>query len=224
MKRAAITTWMALAVAVLTLAGCSSTPTANPETSPSPNELDNAIEATASRGTANLSAEVVSDSETLIGAGSVSLTSGKGQITWTNLATASELTELQTKEGLYSQIDGSWFLAPVGTVTPTSGTISPLSGLSELDATSESTLSGQLPLTINSGLNLSEEELVSIPAECPSVVEVQITLNESGLITEISKEFDCPGYQRVSQIRLSDFGTALNLAEPVDPIEVPGNQ
>ncbi len=224
MKRAAITTWMALAVAVVTLAGCSTTPTANPEASPSPNELANAIEATASRGTAKLSAEVVSDSETLIGAGSVSLTSGTGQITWTNLATGTELTELQTKDGLYSQIDGSWFLAPVGTVTPTSGAISPLSGLSELDATSGSTLSGQLPLTIDSGLNFSEEELVSIPAECPSVIAVQVSLNESGLITEITKEFDCPGYQRVSLIRLSDFGTVLNLADPVDPIEVPGNQ
>jgi hypothetical protein len=83
---------------------------------------------------------------------------------------------------------------------------------------------GQLPLTIENGLNLSEEDLMNIPAECPLFIDTQITLNESGLITEISKEFPCPEYQRVSTTMLSEFGTSLDLAEPVDPIEVPGNQ
>lgn len=213
-----------LTSAAIALSSCATTQPANPESSPSPNALANAIEATASRGTTKIAVEVVSDTETLAGTGSASLTSGTGQIDWTNLVTGEEYTELNNKDGLYSQIDGTWFLAPPGTVTPTSGAIAPLSELIELKITSEGSLVGQLPLTIENGLNLSEEDLVSIPAECPLFIDTQITLNESGLITEISKEFPCPGYQRVSTTMLSEFGTSLDLAEPVDPIEVPGNQ
>lgn len=224
MKRAKTFVVAALVVPALSLSSCATTQPANPESSPSPNALANAIEATASRGTTKITVEVVSDTETLAGTGSASLTSGTGQIDWTNLVTGEEYTELNNKDGLYSQIDGTWFLAPPGTVTPTSGAIAPLSELSELKITSEGSLVGQLPLTIENGLNLSEEDLVSIPAECPLFIDTQITLNESGLITEISKEFPCPGYQRASTTILSDFGTSLDLAEPVDPIEVPGNQ
>ncbi len=224
MNRSIIMNGTALLVAGLTLTACATTKTANPQASPSSNQLTNAIVATASRGTANLTVEIIGEIEELTGTGFASLTSGTGQVTWTNLATETEITELYTKDGLYSLIDGSWFLAPAGTFTPTSGAISPLSGLSELTANPENPLSGQLPLTIESGLNFSEEELLSIPTECPDTIAVEITLTESGLINEIAKEFNCPGYQRVSLVRLSDFGTSLNLVEPVDPIEVPGNQ
>lgn len=224
MKRANAVVVAALMLPVLSLSSCATTQPADPESSPSPNALANAIEATASRGTTKITVEIVSDTETLTGTGSASLTSGTGQINWTNLVTGEETIELNNKDGLYSQIDGTWFLAPPGTITPTSGAMSPLSELNELKITSEGSLVGQLPLTIESGLNLSEEDLVSIPTECPLFIDTQITLNESGLITEISKEFPCPGYQRVSTTVLSDFGTSLDLAEPVDPVEVPGNQ
>lgn len=224
MNRLATVSASTLVIAVITLSACATNQTANPQSSPSPNALANAIEATSARGTANVTIEIVSDIETLTGTGSSSLTSGRGQILWSNLETGEEITELNHKDGLYSFIDGSWFLAPIGTVTPTSGAIAPLSGLSELNATAEDPFRGQLPLTLESGMNISEEELVDIPADCPSVIDVQIALNDSGLITEITKEFNCPGYERVSVTRLSDFGISLDFAEPVDAIEVPGNQ
>lgn len=224
MKRAALIVTSTLVVASVVLSACATQQAANPDSSPSPNELANAIEATSARGTARLAVEVVSDTETLTGSGSASLTSGTGQITWSHLGTGEEFTELNNRDGLYSQIDGSWFVAPPGTVTPTSGAMTPLAGLNELTANEEDPLQGQLPLTLESGMNLSEEELIELPADCPAVIDVHVTLNDSGLITEISKEFTCPDYQRVSVTRLTDFGTSLDLAEPSEAIEVPGNQ
>lgn len=224
MNRAAAILMPTLIVGSIALSACATNQTADPQSSPSPNELASAIEATSARGTANLGVEVASDTETLTGSGTASLTSGTGQITWSNLVTGEELTELNNKDGLYSQIDGTWFVAPPGTLTPTSGALAPLSGLNELTASEEEPLRGQLPLTLESGMNLSEEELINIPSDCPALIDVQVTLNDSGLITGISKEFDCPGYQRVSVTRLTDFGTSLNLDAPSEAIEVPGNQ
>lgn len=201
-----------------------STPAPTPQSSPTPNALANAIEATASRGAANLMIEITSNTESLAGVGSASLTSKTGQLMWTNVATAEEFTELNNKDGLYTQLDGSWYLAPAGTISPTSGAMSPLAGLSGLMNTSQDPLVGRLPLTIESGLNFSEEDLTNLPSDCPTFINVQITVNSAGLITGITKEFTCPEYQRVSSTFLSDFGTSINLLEPVDPIAVPGNQ
>lgn len=214
----------AIGISALVLTACGTEQQVNPQSSPSPNVLDNAIEATAARGTAVVTVEIVSDLETLTGVGSTSLTTGRGQVTWTNSVTGEIVTELNTKDGLYSEIDGTWFLAPPGTLTPTSTAINPLNGLGDLKSPTSDPLVGTLPLTIESGLNFSEEDLISLPAECSPVVDVQIQVDSSGLITQVTKEFECEGNQRVSVINLTEFGTALDLAEPVDAIEVPGNQ
>jgi hypothetical protein len=208
----------------ITLAGCADQESATPTSSPSPNELANAIEATAARGTAAINIEISSSFEYLTGVGSTSLTSSRGEITWSSDKTAGSITELVNKDGLFTLIDGQWFQAPEGTLTPTSAAIGPLNGLGNLVTSPENNLSGTLPLTLESGLNFSEEELVNLPAECVREVDVSISIDESGLIQAIQKEFACPGNDRSSITLLSDFGSPLNLTEPTDPIEVPGNQ
>ncbi|MCF8529921.1 MAG: hypothetical protein K9G69_01345 [Candidatus Nanopelagicales bacterium] len=216
-----------LLLTLVALSACAPTAPVNPQSSPSPNPLDNAIEATASRGTAALSVEIVSDSDVLTGRGRTSLTSGRGMIEWTNQSDATTTTELTSRDGLYTQIDGDWFVAPVGTVSPTSGFLNPLGVLTEITPTSnpaDGTLSGTAPLTLESGLNFSEEDLVNLPGDCPPVVQVSVDLDSAGLITRVSQEFVCPGNNRLSVVQLSDLGISLDLPEPTDAIEVPGNQ
>ncbi len=220
-----------LLLTLVALSACAPTAPVNPQSSPSPNPLDNAIEATASRGTAALSVEIVSDSDVLTGRGRTSLTSGRGMIEWTTESDATTTTELTSRDGLYTQIDGDWFVAPVGTVSPTSGFLNPLGVLTELtptgnpvDGTLSGTLSGTAPLTLESGLNFSEEDLVNLPGDCSPVVQVSVDVDSAGLITRVSQEFVCPGNNRFSVVQLSDLGTPLDLPEPTDAIEVPGNQ
>jgi hypothetical protein len=210
--------------AAICLAGCADQDSASPTSSPSPNELANAIEVTAARGTAAITMEISSPYEFLTGVGSTSLTSTRGEITWSSDKTDDSITELVNKDGLFTLIDGQWFQAPEGTITPTSAAIGPLDGLIDLVTTPENNLSGTLPLTIESGLNFSEEELVNLPSECVREVNVSISIDESGLIQAIQKEFTCAENDRSSLTLLSDFGSPLNLTEPTDPIEVPGNQ
>ena len=216
-----------LLLTLVALSACAPTAPVNPQSSPSPNPLDNAIEATASRGTAALSVEIVSDSDVLTGRGRTSLTSGRGMIEWTTESDATTTTELTSRDGLYTQIDGDWFVAPVGTVSPTSGFLNPLGVLTELTPTgnpADGTLSGTAPLTLESGLNFSEEDLVNLPGDCSPVVQVSVDVDSAGLITRVSQEFVCPGNNRFSVVQLSDLGTPLDLPEPTDAIEVPGNQ
>lgn len=216
-----------LLLTLVALSACAPTAPVNPQSSPSPNPLDNAIEATASRGTAALSVEIVSDSDVLTGRGRTSLTSGRGMIEWMTESDATTTTELTSRDGLYTQIDGDWFVAPVGTVSPTSGFLNPLGVLTELTPTGnpvDGTLSGTAPLTLESGLNFSEEDLVNLPGDCSPVVQVSVDVDSAGLITRVSQEFVCPGNNRFSVVQLSDLGTPLDLPEPTDAIEVPGNQ
>jgi hypothetical protein len=215
---------LGLLTAAIALVGCGEQESASPTASPSPNELANAIEVTAARGTAAVKIEISSPYEYLTGVGSTSLTSNRGEITWSSDKTADSITELVNKDGLFTLIDDQWFQAAEGTVTPTSAAIGPLNGLGNLVTSPDNNLSGTLPLTIESGLNFSEEELVNLPSECLREVKVSISIDEFGLIQAIQKEFTCTGNDRSSMTLLSDFGSPLNLTEPKDPIEVPGNQ
>lgn len=210
---------------LLVLSACAPQQVANPQPSPSPNALANAIETTAARGTAEITVTIDGDFGTLTGTGSTSLISPRGTITWESTdSDQGTWTELVTRKGLYSFIDDLWYLAPPGTHTPTSGALAPLDGLNQLTGASSESSSGSLPLTIESALNFSEEELLSLPAECPREVSVKLDINSDGIIERITKEFTCPDFNRLSVTELTDFGTSLDITEPEDAIEVPGNQ
>lgn len=210
---------------LLVLSACAPQQVANPQPSPSPNALANAIEATAARGTAQITVTIDGGFGAVTGTGSTSLISPRGTITWESTnADEGAWTELITRKGLYSLIDDLWYLAPPGTHTPTSGALAPLDGLNQLETNSVDPFSGSLPLTIESALNFSEEELVNLPAECPREVTVNLEVNSAGIIERITKEFTCPDFNRLSVTELTNLGKSLDITEPEDAIEVPGNQ
>jgi hypothetical protein len=214
------------------LAGCStetspntntSTPVA-PSTSPSANILDSAIVATLSRGTAVLLITIDSNDSQVTGTGTTSLGNNRGEIAWVNQESNESWTDLIDSEGTYSLVDGSWFLAPDGTSTPTSGNISPLSHLNSLTSQNDDELTGTLALTIDSGMNLSDEELVELTKICDMNLEVAIALDSTGLINSIIKSFNCVGNERVSVTQLANFGSPIELSTPENVFEVDPNQ
>ena len=231
MRTTAVAVTVAIS-AIFALAGCStntspnpntSTPVA-PSTSPSANILDSAIEATLSRGTAVLRITIDSNDSQVTGTGTSSLGNNRGEIAWINQELNESWTDLIDSEGTYSLVDGSWFLAPDGTQTPTSGNISPLSHLGILTSQNDEELTGTLALTIDSGMNLSEEEIVELTKICEMNLEVAIALDSTGLINSIIKSFNCVGNERVSVTQLTDFGSPIELSTPDNALEVDPNQ
>jgi hypothetical protein len=222
----------AVIAASLVLVGCSTnTPTDSntptpvaPSSSPSANILDSSIEATLSRGTAVLRISIDSMDSQIAGTGSTSLGNNRGEIAWVDQGSNESWTDLIDTDGTYTLVDGSWFLAPVGTQTPTSGNISPLSQLGSLTSQSDDPLTGTLPLTIDSGMNLSDEELVELSKTCDMNLEVEVTLDSNGLIRSINKSFNCPGNERLSVTELSDLGSSIELSTPENVFEVDPNQ
>jgi hypothetical protein len=218
--------------AIFALAGCSTNTSSNansstpvaPSTSPSANTLDNAIEATLSRGTAVLRITIDSNNSQVTGSGTTSLGNNRGEIAWLDQASNESWTDLIDSKGTYTFVDGSWFLAPDGTQTPTSGNISPLSHLSSLTSKNSDELTGTLALTIDSGMNLSEEEIVELTKICDMNLEVAIALDSTGLINSIIKSFNCVGNERVSVTQLADFGSPIELSTPENVFEVDPNQ
>lgn len=219
-------------IAGLTLFGCSanadsglSTPTpAAPSTSPSANILDNAIESTISRGTAALTINIDSAELIVTGTGSTSLLNNRGEITWLEQGTNESWIDLIDSDGTYTFVDESWFLAPEATQTPTSGNISPLSDLVSLTSQNDDPLTGTVVLTIDSGMNFSDEELVELSKICDMTLDVDVVLDSGGLVSSINKSFDCSGNERVSVTQLSDFGSPLDLSTPESPFEIDPNQ
>ncbi len=214
------------------LAGCSSSapsdpnsPTAAaPSSSPSANILDNAIESTVSHGTAVLTISIDSTDSQVIGSGSTSLANSRGEINWINQGTSESWTDLMNSEGTYTLIDQSWFLAPVGTQTPTSGNISPLSQIGSLVSNNDDPLAGTVALTIESGLNFSDEELTGLAKTCDMTLDVEVALDSAGLIRSIDKSFNCVGNERASLTEFSEFGSPINLSTPEDVFEIDPNQ
>lgn len=231
MRRTAAPATVAIS-AIFALAGCSTGTSTNtnysmpiaPSSSPSANTLDNAIEATLSRGTAVLRITIDSNDSQVTGSGTTSLGNNRGEIAWLDQASNESWTDLIDSKGTYSLVDGSWFLAPDGTQTPTSGNISPLSHLSSLTSENSNELTGTLALTIDSGMNLSEEEIVELSKICDMNLEVEIALDSTGLINSIVKSFNCVGNERVSVTQLADFGSPIELSTPENVFEVDPNQ
>lgn len=201
-----------------------------PDASVDPNQaLVEGIAATAQTGSAAVSMSIDSTSldsaqGSSIGSGSLDFTSGSGEISWTS--GEDSWTDLINAEGTFTFTEGVWFQAPVGSTTPTSANISPLDNLESLSnlTITSGTISGTAELTTSSGMNFSEEELVEISSTCPTDLDVTITLDDSGRITDIVREFTCPGFERTSALQLSDFGQPVTLSTPTDVFEVPGNQ
>jgi hypothetical protein len=231
MRRTAVVVSAVLA-ASLALGGCStSSPTGSntespiaPSSSPSANILDSSIAATLARGTASLRIEIDSMNSQVLGTGFTSLGNNRGEIAWVDQGSNDTWTDLIDSEGTYTLVDGSWFLSPVGTQTPTSGNISPLSQIGSLTAQDEDALKGTLPLTIDSGMNFSDEELVELSKICEMNLEVEVILDSNGLIRSINKSFNCPGNERLSVAELSDLGSPIELSTPEDVFEVDPNQ
>jgi hypothetical protein len=219
-------------VASIALAGCSAgtesdsnTPTpVAPSSSPSANILDSSIETTLSRGTAVLRIAIDSMDSQVTGTGSASLGNNRGEITWVDQGSNESWTDLIDSKGTYTLVEGSWFLAPAGTQTPTSGNISPLSQLGSLTAQNDDALTGTLPLTIDSGMNFSDEELVELSKICDMNLEVEVILDSNGLIQSINKSFNCPGNERLSVTELSDLSSPIELSTPENVFEVDPNQ
>lgn len=195
-----------------------------PSSSPSANILDGAIEQTLSRGTAVLRIAIDSMDSQVTGIGSTSLGNNRGGITWVEEGSNDSWTDLIDSKGTYTMVEGSWFLAPEGTQTPTSGNISPLSQIGSLTAQNDDLLTGTLPLTIESGMNFSDEELVELSKICDMNLEVEITLDSDGLIRSINKSFNCPGNERLSVTELSELGSPIELSTPENVFEVDPNQ
>lgn len=216
----------------IALSGCSAgtesdsnTPTAiAPSSSPSANILDSSIEATLSRGTAVLRIAIDSMESQVTGTGSASFGNNRGEIAWVDQKSNDSWTDLIDSKGTYTLVDGSWFLSPVGTQTPTSGNISPLSQIGGLTSLNDDALTGILPLTIDSGMNFSDEELVELSKICDMNLEVEVTLDSQGLIQSINKSFNCPGNERLSVTELSDLGSPIELSTPENVFEVDPNQ
>lgn len=231
MRTTAVVVTVAIS-AIFALAGCSTNTTSNansstpvaPSASPSANILDSAIEATLSRGTAVLLITIDSNDSQVTGTGAASLGNNRGEIAWLNQESNESWTDLIDSEGTYSLVDGTWFLAPDGTQTPTSGNISPLSHLGSLTSQNGDELTGTLALTIDSGMNLSDEEFVELTKICDMNLEVEIALDSTGLISSIIKTFNCVGNERVSVTQLADFGSPIELSTPDDVFEVDPNQ
>jgi len=221
------------------LAGCSTNPASDPvsdpisdptssaavpSSSPSANILDNAIESTVSRGTARITITIEAAGSQVTGTGSTSLANNRGEITWVEAGTSDSWTDLISTDGTYTFVGKSWFLAPKGTQTPTSGNISPLSHLGNLTPEGEDPLSGTVALTIDSGLNFSDEKLTELATICDMNVVVDVVLDSAGLISSITKTFNCVGNERVSRTQLFDFGSPLDLSTPEDAFKVDPNQ
>ncbi len=214
------------------LAGCSASTTSDaglptsiaPSPSPAANILDNAIESTVSRGTALISISIDSTDSQVSGSGSTSLANNRGEINWRDPSTNESWTDLINSDGTYTLVEQSWFLAPAGTQTPTSGNISPLSQIWSMVKTGENSLEGSVALTIDSGMNFSDEELTELGKSCDMTLDVEVGLNADGLISSIVKLFVCEGNEKVSVSELSDFGSPINLSTPEDAFEVDPNQ
>ncbi len=214
------------------LAGCSASTTSDsglptsiaPSPSPAANILDNAIESTVSRGTALISISIESTDFQVSGSGSTSLANNRGEINWLDQSTNESWTDLINSDGTYTLVEQSWFLAPTGTQTPTSGNISPLSQIGSMVKTGENSLEGSVALTIDSGMNFSDEELTELGKSCDMTLDVEVGLNADGLISSIVKSFVCEGNEKVSVSELSDFGSPTNLSTPEDAFEVDPNQ
>ncbi len=214
------------------LAGCSASTTSDsglptsiaPSPSPAANILDNAIESTVSRGTALISISIDSTDPQVSGSGSTSLANNRGEINWLDQSTNESWTDLINSDGTYTLVEQSWFLAPTGTQTPTSGNISPLSQIGSMVETGENSLEGSVALTIDSGMNFSDEELTELGKSCDMALDVEVGLNADGLISSIVKSFVCEGNEKVSVTELSDFGSPINLSTPEDAFEVDPNQ
>ena len=200
-----------------------------PSASPSANTLDSAVEATVARGTAVLNISLDSTDSQVNGSGVTSLANNRGELAWVNQGTNESWTDLLDSDGTYTLIDGSWFLAPVGTKTPTSGNISPLSQiggltLGNLTSSRDNPLTGTVALTIDSGMNFSDEELTELAKTCDMKLEVAVALDSTGLINSIDKSFNCVGNKRASVTQLSEFGSPMNLSTPENAFEVDPNQ
>ena len=218
--------------ATFTLAGCSATTSSDPglptsvapSSSPSANILDSAIESTVSRGTARLSISIDSQDDHISGSGSTSLANGHGELNWRNQGLDQSWIDLLDSDGTYTFVGDSWFLAPQGTSTPTSGNISPLSQIGILVPEEGNPLSGSIALTIESGMDFSDEEISNLAKICEMKLAVAVRLNPDGLINYIEKSFDCVGNEKVSVSELSDFGAPINLSTPEDAFSIDPNQ
>ena len=218
--------------ASFTLVGCSVTTSPDarlptsiaPSLSPSVNIFHDAIESTAARGTARINISIDSQDVQVTGSGSIGLANGRGEIGWLNQGSGESWSDLLNSDGTYTFVDNSWFLAPLGTNTPTSGNISPLSQFGGLIPERENPLMGSIALTIESGMNFSDEELSNLAKICEMELTLEVRLNPDGLINYIEKSFDCVGNEKVSVSELSDFGSQINFSTPEDAFSVDPNQ
>ena len=218
--------------ATFALAGCSTATSSDPvlptsvapSSSPSANIVDSAIESTVARGTARISIAIDSQDDRVTGSGSVALAKSLGEIGWNNESSDESWIDLLNSDGTYTFVDDSWFLAPVGTNTPTSGNISPLSQLGSLLPEGENPLKGSIALTIESGMNFSDEEIANLAKICEMELAVEIGLDPNGVISYIEKSFDCVGNEKVSVSELFDFGSPINLSTPEDAFSIDPNQ
>ena len=216
----------------IALAGCSTAsssdpglPTAiAPSLSPSANIVDSAIESTVARGTARISIAIDSQDDRVTGSGSIALAKSLGEIGWNNESSDESWIDLLNSDGTYTFVDNSWFVAPVGTNTPTSGNISPLSQIGSLLSEGENPLKGSIALTIESGMGFSDEEISRLAKICQTELAVEVGLDPNGVINYIEKSFDCTGNEKVSISELSDFGSPINLSTPEDAFSIDPNQ
>ena len=216
----------------LALAGCSTAsssdpglPTAiAPSVSPSANIVDNAIESTVARGTARISISIDSQDGRVAGSGNIAPAKSRGEINWNNESSDESWIDLLNSDGTYTFVDNSWFVAPVGTNTPTSGNISPLSQIGSLLSEGENPLKGSIALTIESGMGFSDEEISRLAKICQMELAVEVGLDPNGVINYIEKSFDCTGNEKVSISELSDFGSPINLSTPEDAFSIDPNQ
>ena len=218
--------------ATFALAGCSTATSSDPvlptsvapSSSPSANIVDSAIESTVARGTARISISIDSQDGQVTGSGSTALANGRGEINWDNQGSGESWIDLLNSDGTYTFVDNSWFVAPVGTNTPTSGNISPLSQIGSLLSEGENPLKGSIALTIESGMGFSDEEISRLAKICQMELAVEVGLDPNGVINYIEKSFDCTGNEKVSISELSDFGSPINLSTPEDAFSIDPNQ
>jgi hypothetical protein len=209
------------------------------ETSPA-DEWEGAVAST--RGQATLESQLITNVEgferIVAGIGSVDIDTSYGDITWSDeLATT---REIQSTDGHFLELDGTWFALGSETGVPTKVGFSPLRGLDTADNITrigpEQVLGMETtrfdasldPMIGASIMGFSGEELTVLDEATPSSLVATIWIDDQGRIIRILREYlatsaDGDPISATTMDLLSDFAEAspINVPETADAIPAP---
>lgn len=251
-----------VAAALIGLAGCSSEPTgtdpsSSPSPSPSPTQSPSVDAPTAqesspaeqwanavanTRGQASLESQLITNVEgferIVAGVGVVDIDAAFGDITWSDeLATT---REIQSVDGHFLELDGTWFTLDSETGVPTKVGFSPLRGLDTADNITRVGLEQVLgvettrfeasldPAIGASIMGFSGEEMTVLDEATPSSLVATIWVDDQGRMIRILREYqaesaDGDPISATTMDLLNSFSepSPINVPETADAIPAP---